>query len=185
MRLCTHDTLREPNPDGRDLHPTAARAMRPLLLESLLEGSVRLRDLYRRARRETVDHGHPDLRTLLDTHYKEQVRLIDVLIDRARMWGGEGRILAGAFLADVQSHWDPRGRDSRTRMLQTLFDAHEFILSWALSSRGDNQDSSAVRDFAVGQVVLANEEQSSAVCALLGNRQLRPELLMQSLWISD
>lgn len=46
MHLCTHTTLREPNPDGRDLHPTAARATRPLLGNRQLRPELLMQSLW-------------------------------------------------------------------------------------------------------------------------------------------
>jgi hypothetical protein len=140
------------------------------LLETLLDGSIRLRDLYRHARRRTTDSQLAQLQRMFDAHYKDQVRLVDVLIDQARIAGGAGRVLAGTFLQDSQLSWDPRSRHARIRMLRTLLDAHELILCVALSGGDEKKSDAWIRDPAVDQVVLANERQSRSICDLLGNR---------------
>ena len=64
--------------------------------DQMLNLSIRLRDLYRQARRRTSDDQLLQLRLIFDSHYREQVRIVDVLVDRARIMGGVGRIFAGA-----------------------------------------------------------------------------------------
>jgi starvation-inducible DNA-binding protein len=144
------------------------RAIVPLL-EGLLRNSVRLRDLYRSARLHTSVSPLPQLRQVFDEHYREQLRLVDVLIDRVRMLGGADRILAGDLLPGNQFSRMLRGRDARTRLLQELVDAHESILSAARPSGGGNErkDCTWIRDFAVGQVILANERQIRSIGDLL------------------
>jgi hypothetical protein len=136
-------------------------------LEALLDGSIRLRDLYRHARRRTSDSQILQLQPVFDTHYKDQVRLVDVLIDRARIAGGAARVFAGTFLHDSQLCWDPRGRHAQIRMLRTLLDAHEVVLGIALSSGDERKDDAWIHDLAVDQVVLANERQSRSICDLV------------------
>jgi hypothetical protein len=154
-------------------------------LEWLLDGSIRLRDLYRHARGQTGDSQLVQLRQIFDAHYKEQVRLVDLLIDRARIAGGAGRVFAGTFLQVPQPSWDLRSRQTRIRMLRTLLDAHEQILSVALPGGDEKKDDAWIRDFAVGQVVLANEEQSRWICDLLGNRCEDPSMSIAFQWTSD
>jgi hypothetical protein len=103
---------------------------------------------------------------LFDDHYKEQLRLVDVLIDRIRMLGGAGRVLAGVFLQGTQFSYALRGRASSTRLLRDLLEAHESVLGAAHSTaRSGAQDDGSPpnRDFAVGQVVLVNDLQGRSV----------------------
>jgi hypothetical protein len=51
---------------------------------------------------QTADIQFRGLRILFDDRYKEQLRLVDVLLDRLRMLGGAGRVLAGLLLPDRQ-----------------------------------------------------------------------------------
>jgi hypothetical protein len=154
-------------------------------LESLLNCSIRLRDLYRHARGRANDCQLVDLRRIFDTHHKEQVRLVDALIDRARSGGAAGRIFAGTFLRDPKPFWDSRSRHAAIRMLQTLLDAHEQILSVALLGSAEQQEDVWIRDLAVGQVVLANEEQRRAIGDLLGNRCDDSNISIPFRWNSD
>ena len=108
--------------------------------------------------------------------YKEQIRLVDVLVDRIRELNGAGGIFAGDFLHETQFSQSHRGSASATLLLVELLDAHESVLNWALpTGTGEEQlNGSWTRDFAVGQVVLANDEQSLAVRDQLMHRKRMP-----------
>jgi hypothetical protein len=151
----------------------------------MLDCSIRLRDLYRQARRRIGESQLEQLRTMFDAHYREQVRLVDVLVDRVRNSGGTGRIFAGNFLQDPQFSWDPRSRHARVLMLRTLLEAHELTLSVAFAGGDEKRDEAWIRDLAVGQVVLANEQQSRSICDLLGNRYEDPTVPIPFQWTSD
>ena len=70
-----------------------------VLLDELLTHTLRLRDLYKSARCQAADIQFRHLRPLFDTHYEEQLALVDVLVDRIRALGDAGRVyLAGSFL---------------------------------------------------------------------------------------
>jgi starvation-inducible DNA-binding protein len=146
------------------------------VLEELLAHSIHLRDMYRNARWQTADLQFRLLRQLFDVHYKEQIRLVDVLVDRIRELNGAGGIFAGDFLHGTQFSQSHRGSASATLLLVELLDAHESVLNWALpTGTGEEQlNGSWTRDFAVGQVVLANDEQSLAVRDQLMHRKRMP-----------
>ena len=135
------------------------------VLEVLLAHSIHLRDLYKNARWQTADIHFRRLRQLFDGHYKEQIHLVDVLIDRIHALNGAGRVFAGDFLHRTQFSQLLRGRASATRLLAELLDAHESVLNAALPTRTkDGQvNHSWTRDFSVGQVVLTNDQQILAV----------------------
>src|SRR6201998_2463749 len=79
------------------------------LLDELLAHSIKLRDLYKSARWQTADIQFRSLRILFDDHYKEQLRLVDVLLDRLRVLGGAGCSLAGLLLQGTQFFLALRG----------------------------------------------------------------------------
>ncbi len=135
------------------------------LLNELLTHTLAVRDLYKSARCQAADIHVRHLRPLFDTHYQEQLGLVDVLIDRIRVLGGANRVLAGTFLQGNLPSYAPRGRSAPNRLLCDLLDGHELVLSTARTA-GTHRvqpDPSAVRDFAVGQVVLTNELQGSSI----------------------
>ena len=135
------------------------------LLNELLTHTLAVRDLYKSARCQAADIHIRHLRPLFDTHYKEQLRLVDVLVDRIRALGGASRILAGAFLQGTLPSYAPHGQLAANRLLCDLLDAHELVLSAARTAGAHrvHPDAAAAHDFAVGQVVLANELQGCSV----------------------
>jgi DNA-binding ferritin-like protein len=135
------------------------------LLEELLMHTLPARDLYKSARCRDDDLHFRPLRPLFDAHYKEQLRLVDVLVDRIRELGGESRVLAGALLQHARLSYALRGQLGRTRLLYDLLDAHELVLSAAQTGGTRHPPTAlpAVHDFAVGEVVLVNDAQSCSV----------------------
>jgi hypothetical protein len=108
-----------------------------------------------------------ELRRMLDDHYKEQLGLIDVIIDRIRDLGGAVGVFASEFLQCAQYCRLLRGPGAVNRLLHDFLDAHESLLSVARP----HDEPHWVHDFAVGQVVLTNEGQ----CELIGGMLLRNE----------
>jgi starvation-inducible DNA-binding protein len=135
------------------------------VLSELLTLSIRLRNLYKYARWQTSDLQSHRLYLLFDGHYQEQIRLVDVLIDRIRTRGGAGHVFAGDFFQGTQFSYALRGRVSPVRLLRDLLDAHELVLSAARPTRlnDERSDRSWTRDFGVGQVVLSNDLHSASV----------------------
>lgn len=156
-------------------------------LEELLCQSIHLRDLYRNARGQTCDGQHHQLRPLFDAHYKEQVRIVDVLIDRMRTLGGAGRVFARDLLQRTQPCQSLRGRASITRFLRELLDAHDLVLSAALpTGTSDGQcERSWTRDFAVGHVVLTNEQQCLAISEQLMDSETKRGLQSHASLLGD
>jgi starvation-inducible DNA-binding protein len=136
-----------------------------VLLDELLTHTLRLRDLYKSARCQSADIQFRHLRPLFDTHYDEQLTLVDVLVDRIRALGGASRVLAGSFLQGAPTVYPLRGHLARKRLLCDLLDAHETVMGAAhpAGAYGQQADSSAVQDFAVGHVLLTNDQQGCSV----------------------
>jgi starvation-inducible DNA-binding protein len=140
-----------------------------LLLDELLALSIRLRNLYKHARRRAVELESDRLRVMFEEHYKGQLSVVDVLIDRLRMLGGAGRIMAGAMMQSTPLHGGLRGRQAIRLLLRELLDEHESVLSAAhqAETAAGRNDGSWVYDFAVGQVVLTNDLQTQSIRELL------------------
>jgi starvation-inducible DNA-binding protein len=146
------------------------------LLEELLTHTITVRDLYRYARHRSANTRFHHLFPLFETHYKDQLRLVDVLVERMRALGGASRVAASAFVRGIHPSCAQHGRLTQNRLLCDLLDAHEVVLS-TLHTSGAHRvpiDRSAARDFAVAAVVLTNEQQVGAVREqLLGLEQNR------------
>jgi DNA-binding ferritin-like protein len=128
------------------------------VLEELLTHSIQLRDLYKYARLQAAEIRFGQL---FYNHYKEQLRVVDVLIDRIRMLGGTARVFASDFLRGTQFSGARRGRWSLTGLMRDLLDRHELVLSVARPA--GREDRCWTYDFAVGQVVLTNDLQAWSV----------------------
>jgi starvation-inducible DNA-binding protein len=129
------------------------------ILEELLAQSILLRDLYKIARWQSCNGELCRMHQLFEGHYKEQLRLVDVLIDRVRMLGGTGRVLAGDFLKGTQLSCGVRSHGAPGRWVDELLDAHELVLSTAQPA-GATDNYQWVHEFAVGLVVLTNDMQN-------------------------
>lgn len=132
------------------------------VLEELLAQTICLRDLYRNARWQTTDIQHRRLRHLFDRHYKEQLQLVDVLLDRIRTLGGGRQIFARNFLQGTQFASALRGNKAVSHLLNELLDAHESVLNIGRPD-GSAMNAQWAHDFAVGEVVLTNDAQSSSI----------------------
>jgi starvation-inducible DNA-binding protein len=140
------------------------------VLEDLLIQSIRLRNLHKSARWQIRGSQFDEIRKILDDHYKEQLSLIGLLVDRIRTLGGAARVFASDFLQSTQFCRVLRDPRALNQLLRDLLEAHESVVS-AAGPHNSNEDQHWVRDFAVGQVVHANEQQCEAINGkLLSNR---------------
>lgn len=152
-----------------------AASRRPLaVLEELLTHSIRLRDLYKNARWQIPSGQLRELRGILNDHYKEQLGLIDVIVDRIRALGGAVGVFASEFIQSTQACRPLRGPRALNRLLHDFLDAHDSVLSAARPHDSDDGQR-WVRDLAVGQVVLTNEQQ----CELINGMLLKSEPLLR------
>jgi DNA-binding ferritin-like protein len=132
------------------------------VLEQLLIQSIRLHELHVNARWQVSGSRFFEIREMLNDHHKEQLYLIGLLVDRIRLLGGAARVFASDFLQRTQFCRVIRGPSGLNQLLVDLLEAHEAVLI-AAHPHTSNEDLPWVRDFAVGQVVLANEHQWEAV----------------------
>jgi starvation-inducible DNA-binding protein len=163
------DTVVSANGDAKLRHTMA-------VLEELLAQSIYLRDLYRSARWQTAAIHYRRLHQLFDSHYKEQLHLVDVVIDRIRTLGGGRQIFARNTLQGTRFAGALRGNKAAGHLLNQLLDAHESVLNTGRPN-GSAMNSPRVHDFALGQVVLTNDAQSSSISDELVDCQSRQVFL--------
>jgi starvation-inducible DNA-binding protein len=178
MPIPNSDHAFDPSPVTPSMGDRATDRETGMLLNELLAHSIRLRDLYKKARWQTTGLQFRQLRLMFETHYKEQLRLVDVLVDRIRMLRGGGRVFAGVFLQETRFSYPCRGRPAIVRILRDLIDAHESALGAAHSgAQRDVEDNPRpMRDFAVGQVVLTNDLQIWSIGEQLMRRDAKRRL---------
>jgi DNA-binding ferritin-like protein len=148
------------------------------VLEKFLAQSICLRDLYRNARWQTADIQYRRMRQLFDRHYREQLHLVDVLVDRVRTLGGGHQIFARNFLQGTQFACTLRGSKAAGHLLNGLLDAHESVLNTGRPT-GPRVHQQWAHDYAVGQVILTNDAQRSSICDELVDCEPRQRLLRQ------
>lgn len=176
MLVSTCDQVSDPQDTVVSTDGDASLRHTIAVLEELLAQSIGLRDLYRNARWQTADIQYRSLRQLLDRHYKEQLHLVDVLIDRIRTFGAGRQIFARNFLQGTQFACALRGNRAAGQLLSELLDAHESVLN-AARPNGSGRNEHWAHDFAVGQVVLTNSAQSSSISDQLMNFEPRQRFL--------
>lgn len=155
------DIMLESNRPGcAQTHESASRCS-AARLDELLVHSIKLRDLYRSARCRTDDIPSLGLHILFDKHYKEQLRLVAVVLDRLRMLGHETSVLAAHPLQGTQCSHALGGRILPILLLLDLLDAHDTVLASAQTGATSDGCPYTVssQDFAVTQVVLVNNVQ--------------------------
>jgi hypothetical protein len=121
------------------------------LLEEILIQTIAIRDLYRLARHRSAKSRFHHLVWQFEAHHRDQLRLVDVLVERMRALGGGSQVVASAFVRGDAS-CAQLGRLTPSRLLSDLLDAHELVLS-AIRPSGSARisiDQSAAHDFAVG-----------------------------------
>jgi starvation-inducible DNA-binding protein len=156
-------------PLGADVRDCCERVA---VLNDLLVDSIHLRDLYRNARRQNTDIDFQRLRQLFDNHYREQLHLVDVLIDRMCLLGGASSVFADKFLHETHFAGRLRSGGVARRWLRELLDAHESVLGKARPA-GSSADHIWTRDAAVRHVILINDLQSWSINEQLLSRETR------------
>jgi DNA-binding ferritin-like protein len=176
MLVSTRDQVSDPRDTVASADSDAKLGHTIAVLKEMLAQSICLRDLYRNARWQTADIPYRRLRQLFDRHYKEQLHLVDVLIDRIRTLGGGHQLFARNFLQGTQFASALRGNKAASYLLNELLDAHESVLNTARPD-GSAVNAQWAHDFAVGEVVLTNDAQSSSISDQLVDREPRQRFL--------
>jgi DNA-binding ferritin-like protein len=132
------------------------------VIDEVLGDSIHLRDLYRNARWQNGDIEFYRLRQLFDNHYREQLCLVDLLVDRMRVLGGAGSLFAHEFLRKVHFSRQLRGEGAAYRLLQEFFEAHESVLA------NTRPTGSAADQHQIHQVVAVLLRDSVMLCRALG-----------------
>jgi starvation-inducible DNA-binding protein len=147
------------------------------VLDDLLVDSIHLRDLYRNARRQHTDLDLHCLRQLFDNHYREQLQLVDVLVDRMCSLGGASSVFADRFLHEVHFSGRLRSEGEALRWLREILEAHESVLGKARPA-GSSADHASTRDAAVSRVVQINDLQCWSINEQLLSRETRQRSLL-------
>jgi starvation-inducible DNA-binding protein len=176
MLVSTRDLVSDPRDSAASADGNANLRHTITVLEELLTQSICLRDLYRKARWQTADIRYRRLHQMFDRHYKEQLQLVDVLMDRIRVLGGGRQIFARNFLQETRFARALRGNKAAGHLLNELLDAHESLLNTGRPNRS-SVNAQWAHDFVLGQVVLINDAQSSSIGDELADCEPRQQFL--------
>jgi len=128
----------------------------------LLKLSLHLRETYKIACRRSGAIGCLRLRELFDSHYLEQLRIVDLLSDAMRMVCGESHLLLLTSLGEPPLSEGQWSQIAGASWLPILLQSHDKLLRTARSIRGDMSLSTATRTV-VRQLIKTNELQAWAV----------------------
>ena len=138
--------------------PAGDRFKTVAVLERLLLESIRLSRVHKSARWQISGSRLHKIRQMLDEHRKEQRSLIGLLIERIRTLSGAEPESVSESNRCTKVCRVIRGPLALDHLLRDLLEAHEAVLR-AAQPRDGYDDRVDVRDFAVGQVILTNEQQ--------------------------
>jgi DNA-binding ferritin-like protein len=138
--------------------PAGDRFKTVAVLERLLLESIRLSWVHKSARWQISGSRLHKIRQMLDEHRKEQRSLIGLLIERIRTLSGAEPESVSESNRCTKVCRVIRGPLALDHLLRDLLEAHEAVLR-AARPRDGYDDRVDVRDFAVGQVILTNEQQ--------------------------
>src|SRR5947199_6775500 len=97
-------------------------------LNQLLADTMTLRDLYKKSHWQVAGLTCYQLHLLFDTHYHEQVELVDTIAERIQILGGVSLAMAADVAETTQLERPPRGREEVPVQLSRLLDAHQVIV---------------------------------------------------------
>jgi hypothetical protein len=128
-------------------------------LAELLSHSIGLRNLYKCARWQTSSMPSDRLHLMFDAHYKDQIRLVDLLINEANASGATAHVFGGDCLGGSQFAYALYGRMSPVDLLRVLLERHG-ALQDALGDEGSPRDGVEKQMFLTNgrQLQLVNEE---------------------------
>ncbi len=112
-------------PIALDAH---VRAESVTILNQILVETMTLRDLYKKHHWQVSGATFYQLHLLYDTHYKEQVELMDALAERIQALGGIALAMATDVAEMTAIPRTPRGREDVPAQLSRLLEAHETVI---------------------------------------------------------
>jgi starvation-inducible DNA-binding protein len=132
------------------------------LLNQLEADTITLRDLYKKHHWQVSGPNFYSLHLLFDKHFNEQLELVDEIGERIRTLGGIGVAMARDVLQLATIPQPPIGRESSTRQIERLLEAHEIILqqSHASARQAAEAGDDGTNDLIVSSVIRTNELQA-------------------------
>jgi starvation-inducible DNA-binding protein len=130
-------------------------------LNQILSDTMVLRDLYKKHHWQVSGPTFYSLHLLLDKHYEEQAKLVDVVAERVQTLGGLALAMAHDIAETTKIERPPRGREEVPVQLSRLLEAHEQILieTREAAARAAEGGDDGTNDILISEVVRRNEMQ--------------------------
>ncbi len=160
-----HQKAAEMQPYGTVTHALPLELEEPVRLEmteqlnQLLADTITLRDLYKKSHWQVAGPTFYQLHLLFDTHYSEQVELVDTIAERIQILGGVSLAMAPDVAETTQIERPPRGREEVPVQLSRLLDAHQIIIRHCrtLARRASELGDDGTNDLIVSDILRTNE----------------------------
>lgn len=130
-------------------------------LNQILADTMTLRDLYKKHHWQMSGVTFYPLHLLLDKHYEEQAKLVDMIAERIMALGGVSIAMAADIAETTKIARPPKGREDVPTQLARLLEAHEIILRQAHegASSADEMGDDGTNDLLVSNVIRTHEPQ--------------------------
>ena len=131
------------------------------VLNKVLADTIMLRDMYKKHHWQMSGATFYQLHLLLDAHYEEQVKLVDLIAERIMALGGISIAVPQDVAEMTKIPRPPKGREDVPTQLSRLLEAHEIILraAHAGAALADDAGDDGTNDLLVSNVIRTNEPQ--------------------------
>ena len=161
------------NVEPREIQPFGTLKQLPLALEDnarkqsidvlnqVLADTIMLRDMYKKHHWQMSGVTFYQLHLLLDAHYEEQVKLVDLIAERIMALGGISIATPHDVAETTKIARPPKGREDVPTQLSRLLQAHEIVLrqSHEGADLADESGDDGTNDLLVSNVIRTNEPQ--------------------------
>lgn len=131
------------------------------ILNQVLADTMMIRDLYKKHHWQMSGATFYQLHLLLDAHYEEQSKLVDMIAERIMALGGISIAVPQDVAETTKIARPPKGREDVPTQLSRLLEAHEIILRAAHEGAdiADESGDDGTNDLLVSNVIRTNEPQ--------------------------
>ena len=138
-----------------------ARSQSVATLNQILADTMTLRDMYKKHHWQMSGATFYQLHLLLDAHYEEQAKLVDMIAERIMALGGISIAMAPDVAEMTTIPRPPKGREDVPTQLSRLLAAHEIILRQAHegAEAADESGDDGTNDLLVSDIIRTNEPQ--------------------------
>ena len=145
-------------------HPLSAKVRADMVakLNQLLADSIAIRDMYKKHHWQVSGPTFYQLHLLFDTHFDEQVEMVDTIAERVQLLGGVTIAMGGDVAEITRIQRPPRGREEVPVQISRLLEAHKIIIQSCLdiSEAADKAGDQGTNDLVVSDILRPNELQS-------------------------